>query len=118
MKKVQFISCEENGIDQIVSFALTDSKIGVKSLILLRTPKYEPMLDEIERGVSVSLEHQTGDDDRALMVVRLGSKRLTIETDVSKYHLDVSRVDPAELLEMRALIERMNFDDRFTIEDA
>ena len=118
MEKVQFISCEEDGTDQIVSFALTDGEIGVKSLILLRTPKYEPMLDETERGVSVSLEHQTGDDDEALEVVKIGSKRLTIETEVSKYHLDVSRVDPAELSEMRALIERMNFDDRFTIEDA
>jgi hypothetical protein len=118
MEKVQFIGCEEDGTDQILSFALTRGEIGIKSLILLRTPKYEPMLDETERGVSVSLEHQTGDDDEALVVVRIGSKRLTIETEVSKYHLDVSRVDPAELSEMRALIERMNFDDRFTIEDA
>ena len=118
MEKVQFISCEEDGTDQIVSFALTNGEIGVKSLILLRTPKYELMLNETERGVSVSLEHQTGDDDEALEVVKIGSKRLTIETEVSKYHLDVSRVDPAELSEMRALIERMNFDDRFTIEDA
>ena len=118
MEKVQFIGCEEDGTDQIVSFALTDGEIGVKRLILFRTPKYEPMLDETERGVSVSLEHQTGDDDEALEVVKIESKRLTIETEVSKYHLDVSRVDPAELSEMRALIERMNFDDRFTIEDA
>ena len=118
MEKVQFIGCEEDGTDQIVSFALTHGEIGVKSLILLRTPKYEPMLDETERGVSVSLEHQTGDDDEALVVVRIGSKRLTIETEVSKYHLDVSRVDPAELPGMKALMERMNFDDRFTIDDA
>jgi hypothetical protein len=118
MEKVQFIGCEEDGTDQIVSFAITHGEIGVKSLILLRTPKYESMLGEMERGVSVSLEHQTDDDFEALVVVRLGSNRLTIETEVSKYHLDVSRVDPAELSEMRALIERMNFDERFTIEDA
>ena len=39
-----------------------------------------------------------------------------LETQASKYVLDVSRVDPAEVSEMKALIERMNFDDRFRIE--
>jgi len=116
MEKVQFIVCEEDGVDQIVSFALTHGELGVRSLILLRTPKYEPMLDETERGVSVSLEHAT--DDEVLVLVRIGAKRITIETEVSKYDLDVSRVDPAELPGMKALMERMNFDDRFTIDDA
>ena len=116
MESVRFISCEDDGTDQIVSFALAYGEMEIRSLTLLRTPKFEAMLDEAERGVSVSLEDETGDDVDVLAVVRIGANRVTIETQASKYDLDVSRVDPAEVSEMKALIERMNFDDRFRIE--
>ncbi len=75
------------------------------------------MLDETERGVSVSLEDETGDDVDVLTVVKMESNRIIIVTRVSQYDLDISRVDPAEVSEMKALIGRMNFDDRFRIED-
>ena len=117
MELVQFISCEDDGTDQIVSFALTYGEMEIRSLTLLRTPKYEAMLDEAERGVSVSLQDETGADDDLLEVVRLEASRVEIETQSSKYDLDLSRVDPAEVSEMKALIERMNFDGRFRIED-
>ena len=117
MKPVRFISCEDDGTDQIVSFALAAGETKIKSLILLRTPKYEAMLDETERGVSVSLEDETGDDVDVLTVVKIETSRVIIVTRASKYDLDVSRVDPAEVSEMKALIGRMNFDDRFRIED-
>ena len=117
MESVRFISCEDDETDQIVSFALAYGEMEIRSLTLLRTPKFEAMLDEAERGVSVSLEDETGDDVDVLAVVRIEANRVTIETQASKYDLDVSRVDPAEVSEMKALIERMNFDDRFRIED-
>lgn len=117
MESVRFISCEDDETDQIVSFALAYGEMEIRSLTLLRTPKFEAMLDEAERGVSVSLEDETGDDVDVLAVVRIEANRVTIETLASKYDLDVSRVDPAEVSEMKALIERMNFDDRFRIED-
>ncbi len=117
MELVQFISCEDDGTDQIVSFAIAHGEMEIRSLTLLRTPQFEGLLDEAERGVSVSLEDETGDDDGLLEVIRIAANRVTIETQASKYDLDVSRVDPAEVSEMKALIERMNFDDRFRIED-
>ena len=89
----------------------------IRSLALLRTPKFETMLDVTERGVSVSLEDQTGDYADVLTVVRIEANSITIETQSSKYDLDISGVDPAEVSEMKALIERMNFDGRFRIED-
>jgi hypothetical protein len=53
---VSFITTEDSD-DLIVSFALEDDEPGeVVSLILLRTPKYESLLPENERGVSVSHE--------------------------------------------------------------
>ena len=117
MELVQFISCEDDGTDQIVSFALAYGEMEIRSLTLLRTPKYEPMLDEAERGVSVSLQDETGDDDDLLEVVRIQASRVKIETQSSKYDLDLSRVDSAEVSEMKALIGRMNFDNRFRIEN-
>jgi len=44
MLNVSFINCE-SGTDLILSFAIaTDDWYGVKSLILMRTPKYEQFL--------------------------------------------------------------------------
>ena len=117
MESVQFISCEDDGTDQIVSFALAYGEMEIRSLTLLRTPKYEAMLDEAERGVSVSLVDETGDDDHLLEVIRIEASRVKIETQSSKYDLDVSQVDPAEVSEMKTLIGRMNFDNRFRIEN-
>ena len=74
-------------------------------------------MGETERGVSVSLEAGTDEDFGMLEVVMLEANRVMIMTQVSKYDLDVSRVDPDELSKMKALIERMNFDARFRIEN-
>lgn len=41
MHKVEFISLEEDDKDLIVSFAIEDSRLGVKSLILHRTLFFE-----------------------------------------------------------------------------
>ena len=50
----------EDGTDLIVSFAIpVDEYYDVKSLILLRTPKYEIFMDEADRGVKVSYEDFT-----------------------------------------------------------
>ena len=45
--KVQFISLEEDDKDLIVSFAIDDLDMGVKSLTLLRTLFYEEIMDEL-----------------------------------------------------------------------
>ena len=117
MESVQFITCEGDGTDQIVSFALAHGEMEIRSLTLLRTPGFEGILDEAERGVTVSLEAGTDEDFHMLEVVILEANRVTIKTQASKYDLDVSRVDPDELTGMKALIERMNFDARFRIEN-
>lgn len=117
MLAVQFINCEDEGIDQIVSFAIAWGEMDVRSLILLRTPIYEAMLDPDERGVSVSMENDAGDEDDMLKAVRIEAERVTIVARTSKYVLDVRRVDRAEMSEMKALLGRMNFDSKFRFED-
>ncbi len=106
---------EDDGTDQIVSFALVYGEMEIRSLTLLRTPEFEAMLDEAERGVSVSLEDETGEDVEILAVVRLEANRVTIYTQASKYDLDINRVYPEEVSDMKALIELMNFDNKFRI---
>ena len=117
MESVQFITCEDDGTDQIVSFALARGEMEITSLTLLRTPGFESKLDETERGVCVWLGVGADEDFDMLEVVMLEANRVTIKTQASKYDLDVSRVDPDELTGMKALIERMNFDARFRIEN-
>ena len=116
MFEVRFISCEDDGIDQIVSFAIEDDAVGIRSLILLRTPKHEAILDQDERGVSVSLEYEDDDEVDLLKVMRIEAQCVAIETQASKYELDTSRVESAEISEMKALLGRMNFDNRFRLE--
>ncbi len=65
---------------------------------MLRTPKHEAMLDETERGVSVSHEHEPAEEVDLLKAVRIEASRVMIETRTSKYDLDVSGVDVAELI--------------------
>ena len=62
MELVSFITLEDDGTDQIVSFAIQVDEMEIKSLTLIRTLKFEALLDETERGVSVSMEYETEDD--------------------------------------------------------
>src|SRR5437868_8868549 len=65
MEMVAFID-SELGDDLVVSFAIEDpaDRTEIHSLILLRTPKYENVLDPEERGVTVSFDRYLDDDDR------------------------------------------------------
>ncbi len=57
MELVSFISIEDDPPDLILSFAIWQPELeDIRSLILLRTPEYESILDETERGVKVSDE--------------------------------------------------------------
>ena len=57
METVSFISIEDDPPDLILSFAIWEPELeDIRSLILMRTPKYEMFLDEAEHGVRVSNE--------------------------------------------------------------
>lgn len=114
MYPVNFITTEQ-GHDLIVSFAVVGDFPGdVLSLTLLRTPKYEVILDPDERGVSVSWEEDEDDDELLLGVERSGDI-VKLTTTRREFILDVSRVDDRELRRMRQILQKMNFDDRITL---
>ena len=115
---VGFVTTED-GDDLVVSFALEGDEPGeVVSLILLRTPKYESLRPDEERGVSVSYDADADAEDEGeyLRRVRLAEPVSTIESTRRRYELDLSQVDHQELAAARRILARMNFDRRFVLE--
>ena len=118
VEQVVFITTEDTGTDLILSFALGTSGDDIRSLILMRTPQYEPLLEESERGVTVSLEGEFDEDPMMLRVLRVLKKSVTIETDLRVYQLDLSNVDREGMKAMKDLVVKMNFDRSFLVEEA
>jgi|SRR5450756_963871 len=119
MERVLFITTE-TGDDLILSFAVQrhDDPSEIQSLIMMRTPKYEFIFEEHERGVRVSFERQVDvNDDDFLQKVDYSDREATvrIQTSSRKYELDVRKVDAAELKNMRKLLKQMNYDQKFQI---
>ena len=112
VEPVSFITTE-TGDDLIVSFAVGDDATEIESLTLIRTPKYERILDNWERGVKISFGGSSHEDefldevhfDAEAAVVRLKSHAAT-------YELDVHRVDRREIKAMCNVLRKMNFDGR------
>ena len=117
-ERVGFLTVE-GGDDLVLGFAIDGDEPGeVLSLILQRTPRYEVFLLPEERGVRVSHEGYPEYEEDYLRRVRWAGEAIEIETRCTRYQLDVSRVDPAELRRARRVLARMNFDRRFVLETA
>jgi len=110
MHRVNFITTEK-GDDLIVSFAVAtgDFPGDILSLTLLRTPKYEFILDPDERGVSVSWEGDEGESE-LLLAVECSKDVVKLNTTRRELTLDVSHVDDDDLSRMRNVLHKMNFD--------
>jgi len=115
--KVQFISLEEDEKDLIVSFAVDDSEMGVKSLILLRTLFFEEALDEEEKGVKASLEgdYFEQEDFNILNAIKISDDEIWIKSIYREYQLDTSNIQKSEIEDMVKLLKKQNHDNRFII---
>ncbi|WP_233860317.1 hypothetical protein [Paraburkholderia sp. HD33-4] len=118
METVAFISTE-NGDDLIVSFAVIDpaDPTEIASLTLLRTPKYEHLLGECERGVNVSFERYVEDDEELLEALHLDRKSAVVRltTSLRNFELDIRKVDEREVKAMREVLTQMNHDGRIRL---
>jgi hypothetical protein len=116
MERVSFITVQ-TGDDLILSFAVQrhDDPPEIDSLILMRTPKYEVIFEEHERGVRVSYERYDDDEDDLLQEFDYaeGDATIRIRTASREYELDVRKVDAADLKKMRAILTKMNYDQKF-----
>src|SRR3990167_3265776 len=89
----------QDGDDLVVSFALGEHSGNY--LTLMRTPKYESLSPEEERGVCVSPREDCSQPPEVLRSNRY------------EYRLDLGAVDAREIAEARALLQKMNFDGKF-----
>jgi len=114
MEIVSFISIEDDPPDLILSFAIWQPELeDIRSLILMRTPKYEFYLDEIERGVRVSDEAWMDDEDDMLEKIEFDDDFVRIITNHHEFELDLRKVDKEDIEQAKAFVKRMNFDNRF-----
>ena len=129
MKTVSFISIEDDPPDLILSFAIWEPELDdIRSLILLRTPKYEVFLNEYERGVKVTDDAWLNDEDEMAPsgisikpmnstfyeFININKSQYSVSTPYAKFsklHLSPKK----EIEQAKKLIERMNFDNRFEI---
>ena len=79
----------------------------------MRTPKYEFVFDEAEHGVRVSDEAQLGDEGDMLKEIEFGDDLVRIITNHYQFELDLRKVDKEEIDQAKAILKRMNFDNRF-----
>jgi hypothetical protein len=112
--RVPFLTVED-GDDLIVSFPLDE--YAKTSLTLLRTPKFETLLDDEERGVSVGTGENEGTARELLVSVAWGNDLVEIASTFRHFTLNISAVDPVEVREARVVLGRMNYDKRFELND-
>ena len=115
MESVVFIDTEA-GVDLVVSFALRapDAPEEIESLTLLRTPKYEGLREESERGVRVFYERLGDEEAERLEEVayREAECAVWLKTAAHTYALDVQGVGQDEIAAMRQVLRTMNRDGR------
>ena len=90
----------------------------MKSLILQRTPAYESLLPDYERGVQVSMEGDEEYDNNLLSEIKIENDLVRLSTLRKKYVVDTSRVEKEKLEEMIGFIKKMNFDSSFKVKIA
>ena len=110
MYRVDFITTEQKD-DLIVSFAIAASDFpgDLLSLTLLRTPKYEFILNPDELGVSVSWEEDE-DEHELLLEIEYSGDTVKLNTTRREFTLDVPHVDDDDLSRMCKVLHKMNFD--------
>ena len=120
MHLVKFINLEEYENDLIVSFAVSDGEQDIRSLILLRTLLYEELLEKYERGVHVSFEGITNEQEQPIILkeVVLKNSEIELTTDHYSFNLDLSKIESSEIESMMSLIEKQNHDNSFVIRTA
>jgi hypothetical protein len=114
METVSFIDFEDDPPDLIISFAVRQPELDdIRSIILMRTPEFEFLLDERERGVAVSDEIWTNDEEERLNKVKLIDNIVKITTNYHQFELDLRKVDKEEVDQAKAILQKMNFDHSF-----
>lgn len=118
MDTVSFLSVE-TGKDLILAFAVMapGDPTAIESLILQRTPIYEPLLEPHERGVKVSFERFDADEEDLLEAVDWNdsTRIIRLRTKLHTCELDLRKADRSEVKSMRKVLKKMNYDQSFRL---
>jgi hypothetical protein len=115
MLRVEFITTEDEE-DLVVSFALAPA--AHKSLTLLRSPQYEFLLPEDERGISVSKLDPKDQERDLLRQVHWRGDSVTVKTQRHEYALDISSVAQDDIVEAKAVLRKMIKDGVANVDGA
>ena len=118
MHFVEFITLEDEDPDLVVSFALAPH--ATNSITLMRTPKYESLLPDKERGVVVAAGIH-GTDDRELLVsisINIEDGLGAVVSSKKTYELSLTNIPTEDVEASVALLRKMNFDSRFVVNAA
>lgn len=107
------ITNEDDGRDLIVGLGLKPH--CVDTLIIMRTPEFEQLLDEHERGATVTHTADPSSEGSLVVAVDWVGSRVRIRAIDRTFTVDVSGVDAEEIAEAKRILELMNFDQRFTL---
>jgi len=115
--RLNAVLCEKKGKTDACSQLHQDGEQNINSLILLRTLLYEEFLDESERGVHVSFEGITNEDEQPIILkeIILEPKAIHINTAQHSFQLDLSKIEKSEIQEMRELLIKQNYDNSFSV---
>ena len=110
----------EIGDDLIVSFfvAKPHDPTDGRSIILMRDKKWEHLVAEWERGVTVSDECFPENEEAGnnyLEGIQISNTLAIIETTHRRYKLDFSHVGKSEIRTAKKVFKKMNYDRRFNL---
>jgi hypothetical protein len=115
MLRVDFITTEDEE-DLVVSFALAPA--AHKSLTLLRSPQFEFLLPDDERGISVSKLDPKDQERDLLRQVHWRGHTVTVATQRHEYTLDISAVAHNDIVEAKAVLRKMTEDGVANVDGA
>ena len=115
MLRVEFITTEDEE-DLIVSFALAPA--AHESLTLLRSPQYEFLLPEYERGISVSKLNPKDQERDLLRQVHWRDTSVTLRTQRHEYTLDISALAQDDIDEAKKVLREMVKDGVANVDGA
>lgn len=120
LELVHFMTTEL-GDDLIVSFFVAKSQdpSDGRSIILMRDMKWEYLLAESEKGVRISDEDFTDDEDtegNEVDGIQIDNTTAEIDTKHRRYRLDLRHVDESDLKAAKTILKKMNYDGRFKLE--
>jgi hypothetical protein len=117
-KYVNFISIEADEKDIIISFAVPDPLLDIKSLLIIRSFFCEEFIPIEEKGAIVSMEGEEFEDEfgNKLCNITISENEIDIKARFNEYYLDISGIEKERIDEMVNMLRKQNYDNRFTIQ--